>query len=42
MFPALLAPAHRILMQTYLAPFVSLVVICKDFWERKQKSLKLS
>lgn len=37
MFTALSAHAHRILTQTY-SPFVSLVVIYKDFWEGKQKN----
>lgn len=35
MFTALLAPAHWILTQTHSAPFVSLVLIYKDFWEGK-------
>lgn len=36
MFTVLLAPAHRILNQTYSAPFVSLVFVYKDFWEEQK------
>lgn len=37
MFTTLLAPAHGILTQRHSAPFVCLVVIYQDFWERKRK-----